>query len=220
MNKTKIIICDDHQIFREGLSRIIIERDSLDLIGEYGDGNIAIQKIRELKPDIAILDIYMPNMDGIEVSRVIQSEKLPVKIIILTMYKEKVYFDRAMDAGVKGYLLKENATSDLLNCIDRVSNNEYYVSSLLSNFLINRENQLKSLQKEIPAIRSLTETERKVLKLIAENKTSKQIAKELYISHRTVENHRQHICNKLNLHGPHKLLEFALENKAILYFGW
>jgi len=213
MTKTSIIICDDHQIFREGLSRIIKEQESLDLLGQCGDGNTAIKKLRELKPDIAILDISMPEMDGIEVARLVQQENLTTNIIILTMYKEKVYFDRAMDAGVKGYLLKENATSDLLNCIDRVSNNEYYVSSLLSNFLLNRENQLKSLQKKIPSIESLTETERKVLKLIAENKTSKKIAEELYISYRTVENHRQHICDKLDLHGPHKLLEFALENK-------
>ncbi len=211
--KTSVLVCDDHPIFREGLSRLVKEQESLELIGEYGDGNPAIQKIRELKPEIAVLDISMPEMDGIEVARLIQDENLPTKIVILTMYKEKVYFDRAMDAGVMGYLLKENATVDLLSCINKVSKGEYYVSSLLSGLLIEREKQIKSFRQEIPAIETLTETERKVLRLIAENKTSKEIAANLFISYRTVENHRQHICDKLNLHGPHRLLEFALGNK-------
>jgi len=216
MTKTTIIICDDHNIFREGLSRIIKEQQSLDLVGECDNGNIAIQKIKELTPDIAILDISMPGLDGIEVERLVERENLSTMIVILTMYKEKVYFDRAMDAGVKGYLLKENATVDLLSCINKVAIGEYYVSSLLSNLLIQREKRVKDFRQEIPAIEILTETESKVLKLIAENKTSKEIANILFISYRTVENHRQHICDKLDMHGPHKLLEFAIEHKSLL----
>ncbi|MCK5034009.1 MAG: response regulator transcription factor [Calditrichia bacterium] len=216
MKKITIIICDDHQIFRQGLSRIIKDQASMKILADCGDGNAAIQLIRKLKPDIAILDIAMPEMDGIEVARLVDSENLSTKIIILTMYKEKVYFDKAMDAGVKGYLLKENATVDLLSCINKVANGEYYVSSLLSNLLIEREKRIKSFRQEIPAIETLTETERKVLELIAENKTSKEIADGLFISYRTVENHRQHICDKLDMHGPHKLLEFALEHKSNL----
>jgi len=214
--KTSIIICDDHQIFRQGLSRIIKDQASMKILADCGDGNAAIQLIRKLKPEIAILDIAMPEMDGIEVARLVDSENLSTKIVILTMYKEKVYFDRAMDAGVKGYLLKENATVDLLSCISKVSNGEYYVSSLLSNLLIEREKRIKFFRQDIPAIDTLTETERKVLKLIAQNKTSKEIAAELFVSYRTVENHRHHICDKLDMHGPHKLLEFAIENKSIL----
>lgn len=213
MNKTRIIICDDHPIFRQGLRQIIKKQDIWEIVGECGDGNTALKLINELKPDIAMLDISMPGMDGIELARWIHSENLPIKVIILTMYKEKVYFDKAMDAGVNGYLLKENAAVDLISCLNKVGAGEYYVSALLSGLLIKREKQIISFQKDIPAVEKLTETELNILKLISENKTSKEIAEKLFISYRTVENHRHHICTKLKLHGPHKLLEFALENK-------
>lgn len=216
MKTTTLIICDDHPIFRRGLIDIIEQDASLKLLGECGDGTTALRLIKELQPDIAILDISMPEIDGLEVARFLDSEKLPTKIIILTMYKEEEYFNEAMDIGVKGYLLKDNATGDLLSCIDAVSDGHYYVSSLLSDHLINREKRIKSLRKEKPALETLTEMERKILKLIAENKTSREIAEELFISHRTVQNHRQHISDKLDLHGPHKLLQFALENKTLI----
>ena len=108
---TKIIVCDDHPVFRQGLVQVIENQDALILVGECSEGKTALKRIRELKPDVAILDISMPEMDGIEVTRLLKIENIPTKIIILTMYKEKVYFDRAMDAGAMGYLLKENAES-------------------------------------------------------------------------------------------------------------
>jgi DNA-binding NarL/FixJ family response regulator len=214
-NKSTIIICDDHPIFRQGLSQIIKEQDSLELVGECEDGNRALQLIRDLKPHIAILDVSMPGKDGIEVSQIVKNENFLTKIIILTMHQDKTYFDLALDEGVKGYILKENATADLLTCINKVLKDEYYVSSLLSDLLINREKRIQSLQEKNPAVETLTETELKILKLLAENKTSKEIADTLFISYRTVQNHRQHISDKLNLHGPHKLLQFALENKSL-----
>ena len=216
MKKTTLIICDDHPIFRKGLTDIIEQVESLELLGECGDGDSAIKLIKDQKPDIAVLDISMPEKDGLEVARFLLSEEPGTRIVILTMYKEEEFFEAAMDAGVKGYLLKDNAVSDLLACISAVSDGHYYVSSLLSDLLIKREKSIKKLKDEIPAIEKLTDMERKVLRLIAKNKTSKEIAGELYISHRTVQNHRQHISDKLNLHGPHKLLQFALENKSLI----
>jgi DNA-binding NarL/FixJ family response regulator len=216
METITLIICDDHPIFRQGLINILEQDESLKLLGECADGKSALRLIKELNPDVAVIDISMPEMDGLEVARLLQDEKSPTKIVILTMYKEEEYFNVAMDAGVKGYLLKENAAGDLVSCLKAVKVGHYYVSSLLSDLLIKRENQIKSLKKDIPAIETLTEMERKILHLIAYNKTSKEIAKELFISHRTVQNHRQHISDKLNLHGPHKLLQFALENKSLI----
>ena len=215
VSRSSVIICDDHPIFRKGLIQIINEVENIELVGECGDGVTAFKLIKDLKPEIAILDVLMPHKNGLDVASEVKEDNLSTNIIILTMHSEESYFNEAMDAGVKGYLLKENASSDLLACITEVLDGKFYVSSLLSNLLIEREKRIKSFKQEIPAIESLTETERKVLKLIAVNKTSKEIADELFISFRTVQNHRQHISDKLNLHGPHKLLQFALENKEI-----
>ena len=214
--KSRVIICDDHPIFRKGLIQIINEVENIELVGECGDGITALKLINEVKPEIAILDVLMPGKNGLEVAQLVKENSLLTRIIILTMHSEESYFNQAMDAGAKGYLLKENASTDLISCIKEVQAGKYYVSSLLSNLLIERENRIRSFQKEIPALESLTETELKILKLIALNKTSKEIAEKLYISFRTVQNHRQHISDKLNLHGPHKLLQFALENKSNL----
>jgi len=211
-----VLIADDHTILRQGISKIIEGEPSIDVVGETGDGDEALELIRSLKPDVAVLDINMPGRSGLEIVKACRDTDLPTEFIILTMYKEEEYFDEALDAGVKGYILKENASSDLLDCISSVAEGKYYVSPILSEYLINRDARRKKLQKEIPALEQLTEMERKVLKLIAQNKTSKEIAAELFVSHRTVQNHRTNICNKLNLRGHNKLLQFAIENKSEL----
>ena len=195
---------------------LFVTVENIELVGECGDGITALKLINEVKPEIAILDVLMPGKNGLEVAQLVKENSLLTRIIILTMHSEESYFNQAMDAGVKGYLLKEDASTDLISCINKVINSHYYVSSLLSDLLIQREKRIATLEEKNPAIRSLTETELKILKLIAKNKTSKEIAEKLFISFRTVQNHRQHISDKLNLHGPHKLLQFALENKSNL----
>ncbi len=212
----KIFIADDHPIFRQGLLKIMEADPDLEIVGESGDGEEALQLIKELKPEIAVLDISMPGKSGLEIVREIQKESLKLEFIILTMFNEEEYFDEAMDYGVKGYLLKENATSDLLSCLKSVAEGKYYVSPSISEYLINRNARSKELSKKTPSLTELTQMEKTVLKLIADNKTSKEIAAELFISYRTVQNHRNNICNKLDLKGHHKLLQFALENKSLL----
>ena len=212
----KIFIADDHPIFRQGLLQIIEGDPELEIVGESGDGEEALQLIRSLCPDIAVLDISMPGMSGLEIVSEVQKESLKVEFIILTMFDEEEYFDEAMDSGVKGYLLKENAGSDLLSCLKSVAQGKYYVSPSISDYLLNRNARVKELNKSTPALSGLTQMEKKVLRLIADNKTSKEVAAELFISYRTVQNHRTNICNKLDLKGHHKLLQFALENKSLL----
>lgn len=212
----KIFIADDHPIFRQGLLKIMEGDPELEIVGESGDGEEALQLIRSLCPDIAVLDISMPGMSGLEIVSEVQKESLKVEFIILTMFDEEEYFDEAMDSGVKGYLLKENATSDLLSCLKSVAQGKYYVSPSISEYLLNRNTRVKALNKSSPALSGLTQMEKKVLRLIADNKTSKEVAAELFISYRTVQNHRTNICNKLDLKGHHKLLQFALENKSLL----
>ena len=214
--QTKIFIADDHQIFRQGLIKLLETENTLDIVGESGDGAEALQMVRDLKPAIAILDISMPNMNGLEIVKQLKKDQLGTEFIILTMYDDEEYFNEALDCGVKGYLLKDNAIADLLRCVRCVTQGKYYVSPLVSDYLVNREEKITRLKSEYPGLANLTAKEKRILKLIAENKTSKEIAEALFISFRTVQNHRTHISEKLDFKGHHKLLQFALENKTYL----
>jgi DNA-binding NarL/FixJ family response regulator len=216
IKKTKILIADDHQIFRQGLVKQIESDSAYEIIAEAGDGKEALEKIISLKPDIAIIDISMPVINGMEVIQECMKEKTETNIIVLTMYKEEQYFKNAIELGVKGYLLKANSFENLMDCLKAVTLGEHYFSPQLSGFVASRYGELESLKKKTPGLDELTPTERKVLKLIVETKTSKEIAKELSISHRTEEKHRENICNKLGIKGVNKLIKFALEHKSFL----
>lgn len=210
----KLIIADDHPIFREGLRQIIEKDQKIRIIGEADNGAKALELITEKKPDIALLDIDMPKMTGLEVLK--QVADMPVKIVFLTMYSEEDIFDEAMGLGIKGYVLKDSAVNDILECISSVSEGNYFISPSMSNLLLKRRQKLAELRKTTPMLDNLTPTERKVLRYISQNKTSKEIADILFLSHRTIENHRTNISNKLNLRGSHSLIKFAIENKSLL----
>lgn len=217
MNKTvTILLADDHPVFRRGLQQVIGRNKIFRIIDEAASGDDTLQKIRTLKPDIVILDIDMPGMNGLDVAKIVQKESIPVKIIILTMYKEEDMFYKAVDYGIYGYVLKESAVLDIIDCITTVAQGSYYISPEISGYLVTRSDKKRRFDQQHPAINNLTPMERRILKRIGRMKTSKDIAEELSISHRTVENHRMNICNKLEIHGSHGLLKFALENKAYL----
>jgi DNA-binding NarL/FixJ family response regulator len=158
----------------------------------------------------------MPGRNGFEVAKEAGKMSLPVSIIFLTMYKEEDMFSAAMDLGVRGYVLKENAGSDIMDAVRVVAGGSYYISPLISDFLVRRGEQSRLVRKQHPLLESLTPAERRILKLISENRTSKQIADLLNVSPKTVENHRMNIVKKLNLQGAHSLLRFALEHKSSL----
>jgi len=210
----KIVIADDHPIFRNGLRQILESEKGIEIIGEADNGEKAFEVIKEKKPDIAILDIDMPKKTGLDVLRAMKG--LNTKVIFLTMYAEEDIFDEAMNLGIKGYVLKDSAVNDIIDCIMCVSNDDYYISPSVSNFLVNRRKKINELKNSNPALDNLTPTEKKILKFISENKTSKEIADVLFLSHRTVENHRTNISNKLNLKGSYSLMKFAIENKSLL----
>ena len=215
-NKIKIIIADDHPIFRNGLKQIIEEEEGIEIIGEAADGQKAIELIQEKKPDIAILDVDMPKKTGFEVLKELQKSDDPVKIIFLTMYKEENLFNEAMDNGIRGYVLKESAADDICESIRLVAEGDYAISPLISKYLAKRMTMHEKLKKGKPSIDDLTHTERKILKSISENKSSKEIAEEYFISYKTVETHRSNISRKLELQGSLSLVRFALENKSLL----
>jgi len=217
MNKEiNILIIDDHPIFRRGVRNIIELEKNMHVVGDVGDGEAAIEFLNSHSVDVAILDLDMPRMNGLEFAQAIKKKKIPMEIIVLTMHKEEQLFNRAMDLGVLGFVSKENAASEIAEGIRAVVKGKHYVCSMFSSFLIHRSNYRLSFQKQTSGIDLLTVAERTVIKLIAENLSSKEIAERLSISPKTVDNHRTNICKKLNIHGSHSLLRFLLENKTLL----
>ncbi|MFQ5630142.1 MAG: response regulator [bacterium] len=213
---TKILIADDHPLIRKGLKRILENESQFQIVAEAQDGHEALALINEHLPKIAVLDLNMPGLAGLDLIREIKKHNLPTRVVVLTMYDGEELFNEAFDLGVTGYILKDNAIDDLLACLKAVAANKYYVSASISGYLVNRRTNIDKVRKEKPGLELLTETERRVLRLIAENRTSKDIAAALFISYRTVQNHRNNICKKLDLRGHNKLLQFAIENKSAL----
>lgn len=208
-----VLIADDHPIFRTGLREVLSEDAAIKLVAETADGQTALQRIRELKPQVAVLDMDMPGMNGLQIARKVLDLKLPVALVILTLYKEERVFNEAIDAGVLGYVLKENAANDLLSCVHAVARGEAFISPSLSSLLLGRNTRARQLLEEKPELEKLSPAERRILKLIAEDLTSKEIGERLEISSHTVENHRANISEKLRLRGSHSLLKFAFANK-------
>jgi DNA-binding NarL/FixJ family response regulator len=209
----RVIIADDHPVFRKGLRQIIELENDLSVIGEAADGAAALALIRELQPEVAVLDINMPNLKGFDVARETKREGPKVQIVFLTMYDDERMFNEALNAGALGYLLKDSAISDIVESIRAVAAGRHFITPSISRYLIGRFTRSHSLQDETPSLKDLSPAEMRILKLIAENKSSKEIADQLFISYRTVENHRTNICQKLGLHGSNSLLRFALEHK-------
>jgi DNA-binding NarL/FixJ family response regulator len=210
----RVLIVDDHPLFRSGLRQVVESDPRFEFIGETGDGEAALRLIQEKKPDVAVLDVNLPGLSGLEIARRLQGKRPPVRLIMLTMHKEEDIFNRALDFGAKGFVLKENAVDEIVKAIVAVAEDEHYLSSSISGYLVRRRGRAEALAAQKPGLDDLTKAERRILKLIAEKKTSRQIGAELFISPRTVEAHRANICAKLELRGSHSLLQFALENRS------
>jgi DNA-binding NarL/FixJ family response regulator len=210
----RVLIADDHPVFRTGLRQVIEMSAGLKVVAEAEDGTMALERVREHQPDVVVLDVDMPGMDGFEVVRVLRQEKLAIAVVFLTMHKDEAMFNAAMNIEVKSYVVKDSAVTDIAASIRAAFTGHPFISPALSSYLLNRRQRAAKLAQEKPSIDQLTPTERRILKLLAENKTSKEIAGELYVSHRTIENHRANICQKLGLHGSNALFQFAIEHKS------
>jgi len=214
MSVLKILIADDHPIFLFGLKSIIESVENIQVDYVVSDGVHALEMINVNKPDVAILDIDMPGLNGIEVTRKVKELALESKVIILTMHKDEAIFNLALDSGASGYVLKDNAAADIVNSIQTVVAGDYFISPHIIGFYNNRkEGRYNNI---INSINGLTNSEKKVLKLIAENKSSNDIAEQLLVSSKTVQNHRFNICKKMELEGVNSLLSFSLQNKYII----
>lgn len=211
-----MMIVDDHPLFRQGLRQAVEGDSRFEVVGEADNGRKALELISQLRPEVAVLDVNLPDVNGLEVAAALRAKKSKVALVILTMLKDEQAFNRALNLGIHGYVLKENITDEILNCIAAVSRNEAYVSPSMSEFLLRRRSRADSLASHKPGLDDLTVAEKRILKRVASGKTTREIAAELFISPRTVESHRANICEKLELTGTNRLLQFALENRDAL----
>jgi DNA-binding NarL/FixJ family response regulator len=212
----RVLIADDHPIFRQGLRTIIEAQPELAVIAEASDGGRALECLEEGDVNVAVLDLTMPVKDGFAVARAVRERRLQAAIVFLTMHKDEHFVNAALDIGVRGYVLKDNATTEIVDCIRAVAGGHDYISPTLSSFLIRRHTRVTTLAEQKPALDQLTPAERRVLKLIADGLTSREIAAQLAIGVRTVEHHRNNIAVKLELRGSHALTKFALKHQSDL----
>ncbi len=209
-SETRIIIADDHAIFRAGLRQTIEAAPNFKVIAEAEDGETALRLVLEWQPDVLISDVSMPKMNGFRLAEELKRRQAQTRIVFLTMHDEEEIFSRALELGVRWYVLKDCAAVDITNCLNAVVAGHNFVSPAMTNYLFKLADQNPTRQNPLA---DLTETERKILKMVAEYKTSREIGDALFLSPRTIENYRTNICQKLNLHGSHALIKFALEHK-------
>lgn len=208
-----ILMADDHPIFRNGLMQILNTVPYFAVVGEADDGVTALERIIALRPAVAILDVDMPRKDGFDVARAVIEWQLPVEVIFLTMHKNERLLNSALDLGVKGYVLKDSAAADIISAVKAVVASESFISPAVSKYLVNRSRRAASFTEQQSLLARLTPTERKVLSLIAQGQSTRQIAESLFISPRTVDHHRANISGKLGVKGHNKLLHFAVQHK-------
>ena len=203
----QILIADDHPIFRQGLRQAIESDTGLKVVAEAVDGAESLLMIRKYQPEVAVIDIDMPNTDGFVVALAVREEKIPVEIIFLTVHREESFMKKALGLGAKGFVLKDSVVTDIVTAIKAVRRGQSFVSPAMMSYLIK-----PPASKGKEGLESLTPSERTVLKLIVQYKTTKEIAEILFVSARTIESHRLNICQKLHLQGSHSLIKFALEH--------
>jgi DNA-binding NarL/FixJ family response regulator len=216
MSTYRIILADDHAMFRHGIRRIIEEHHDLEILGEASDGLELLQLLKKAAPDMVVLDISMPNLRGIEATREIKVMHPKVKVLILTMHKDKEHLFHAISAGAEGYLLKEDAHPELFNAIRTIRSGEIYISRLLANHVPKSNGKGDNRQPLTVVCEPLTNREREVLKLIAEGKSNKEIAELLFISIRTVQHHRANMMKKLSFKKTADLIKYAIRKEYTL----
>jgi DNA-binding NarL/FixJ family response regulator len=214
--KIRVVIVDENPLCRRGLRHLLNEDDRFELAAEADQGNAGLKAILKHKPDVAIIDANLAGMNGLELTALLQAKDAVVNTVILGQEKDEKLFNQAISLGVKGYVLKKNAANEILDCIVTVARGEAYICPVLTDFLLRRAGRTESLEKHKPGLNQLTAAERRVLNRIAHGKTSREIAAECGISPRTVDSHRSHICEKLNLTGRNRLIHFAIEHRDAL----
>jgi two-component system response regulator NreC len=215
MDKIRILLADDHTLVRKGIRKILEEQPQWQVVAEVGDGREAVRQALQLEPDLAVLDIGMPLLNGIEATRQIVQRLPDTHVLILSMHVDEAYITQAAHAGAKGYLLKDSADVDLLRAVTVVSQGKSFFSPAVASVMLN--DYVRHLNEKGIADRygSLSEREREVFQLIAEGNTSRAIADRLFISPSTVETHRAHLMEKLDVHNTAELVLYAVRKGVI-----
>lgn len=209
----KILIADDHQLFREGLINLLSSTADIEIIAQAENGKQTIDKARRLNPDIIIMDISMPIINGIEATGILQTEAPKIKVIALTMHSEKHFIKGMLEAGASGYLFKNCTYEELINAIKTVHSGKKYLSDEITEFIIG--DYIGSPKNIQDSDIKLSEREQEILKLFAEGKTSREISEQLFISVKTVGTHKQHILEKLNLNSTTDMVKYAIKKGII-----
>lgn len=206
-NKIQILVADDHPIVRQGLRLTIESDDGLEIVCETGDGDETLAAARKFQPQIIILDIDIPKMDGFQVLEALRKEKIETKVIFLTVHREESFMRKALSLGGAGYVLKDCAVTDIVAAIRAVAEDLPYISPAMTKYFL----KAKTV-RGTDSLESLTPAERRVLRLVAQYKTTQEIAEILSVSPRTIESHRATITQKLGLRGSHSLMRYALQH--------
>jgi two-component system, NarL family, response regulator NreC len=215
MPRLHILLADDHNIVRQGIRKILEDQPDWEVVAEAGDGREAVRQALELRPDIAILDIGMPLLNGIEAASQITRRAPQVKVIILSMHPNEAYITRALQAGAKGYLLKDSADDDLIRAVNLVSQGKSFLSPAVTKVMLDDYVRHLAERGVVDRYESLSEREREIFQLVAEGRSSKEIADLLFVSPNTVETHRAHIMEKLDVHSAVELVLYAVRKGLI-----
>jgi len=213
MSKPRLILADDHPVYLDGLRQLLLKTDEFEVIHEATNGREALDQARQLQPDVLMLDVDMPDMGGLDVARECHRAQDAFALMFLTMHTHTQVFNEAMSLGVQGYVLKDSVADEIRKAVRTVARGQPYVSPALTPLLISRANPSYGREEKKTGLDTLTASERRILRLIASDRTTKEIAAELGLSPRTVENHRTNTCRKLGVTGSHALIKFAFENK-------
>jgi len=215
MTKIRVLVTDDHAMVRDGICALLALTGDIEAIGIAANGREALDMVRELMPDVALMDIAMPIMDGLEATRRIHKEFPKVKILALTQYDERAYVFPVIEAGASGFISKTAASSELVAGIRSVHRGDSFLSPSVAKFLVEDYQQIASMKGSQDPYEQLTNREREVLKLAAEGHTAQEIAAMLVLSPKTVERHRTNLMSKLDIHNRTELVKFALRKGII-----
>jgi two-component system response regulator NreC len=215
MEKIRVFLVDDHTVVRQGLRRILESDEEIEIVGEAGDGRTAIDLVQKLRPHVVVMDVAMPELNGIEATRQIAKRVEGAKVLVLSMHGDDVYVRQALRAGARGYLLKDSEDLDLIKAVKAIRAGGSFFSPPVSKVVLSGYLGDKIDGDAEDSVARLTDREREVLQLIAEGKTNKEVAHSLSVSVNTVETHRKHIMEKLDLHNTAELVRFAIRTKIV-----